>query len=187
MNGRIIGIAGPTVSVRRSTMDASSIAELVRNEHPQIIATILVHLERDQASGVLSYDAVGDGSALLVIANLGANTGLLATDVHVAAVVNHVVDQKIDTVMARTRKRPVATGKVSPVDALLFATVLACLLACFLPLLAEFGTAILGLGRCGKCCCRQRRSKSGKRASFEQLGDGHTRLLLMPLHHLRPR
>jgi flagellar motor switch protein FliG len=36
-------------------MDASSIAELVRNEHPQIIATILVHLERDQASGVLMH------------------------------------------------------------------------------------------------------------------------------------
>ena len=43
-----------------------------------------------------------------------------------AAVVNHVVDQKIDTVMARTRKRPVATGKISPVDAILFATILAC-------------------------------------------------------------
>ena len=34
-------------------MDASSIAELVRNEHPQIIASILVHLERDHASAVL--------------------------------------------------------------------------------------------------------------------------------------
>lgn len=42
-----------------------------------------------------------------------------------AAVVNHVVDQKIDTVMARTRKRPVATGKVSPVEAIVFAAVLA--------------------------------------------------------------
>jgi flagellar motor switch protein FliG len=34
-------------------MDALSIAEMLRNEHPQIIASILVHLERDQASGVL--------------------------------------------------------------------------------------------------------------------------------------
>lgn len=34
-------------------MDATSIAEMVRNEHPQIIATILVHLDRDQACGVL--------------------------------------------------------------------------------------------------------------------------------------
>lgn len=36
-------------------MDASSVAELIKNEHPQIIATILVHLERDQASEVLSH------------------------------------------------------------------------------------------------------------------------------------
>ncbi len=35
-------------------MDATSVAELIRNEHPQIIATILVHLDRDQASDVLS-------------------------------------------------------------------------------------------------------------------------------------
>lgn len=42
-----------------------------------------------------------------------------------AAVVNHVVDQKIDTVMARTRKRPVATGKISPVEAIVFAALLA--------------------------------------------------------------
>lgn len=34
-------------------MDAPSVAELIRNEHPQIIATILAHLERDQASDIL--------------------------------------------------------------------------------------------------------------------------------------
>jgi flagellar motor switch protein FliG len=34
-------------------MDPGAIAELIRNEHPQIIATILVHLDRDHASGVL--------------------------------------------------------------------------------------------------------------------------------------
>jgi flagellar motor switch protein FliG len=34
-------------------MDAASIAELVSNEHPQIIATIMVHLEPDQAASVL--------------------------------------------------------------------------------------------------------------------------------------
>ena len=34
-------------------MDAPSVAELIRNEHPQIIASILVHLERDHASAIL--------------------------------------------------------------------------------------------------------------------------------------
>ena len=35
-------------------MDATSVAELIRNEHPQIIASILVHLDRDHASAVLT-------------------------------------------------------------------------------------------------------------------------------------
>ncbi len=34
-------------------LDAGSIAELLRNEHPQIIASTLVHLDRDHAAGVL--------------------------------------------------------------------------------------------------------------------------------------
>ncbi len=36
-------------------MDAGAVAELIKNEHPQIIATILVHLDRDQASEILSF------------------------------------------------------------------------------------------------------------------------------------
>ena len=34
-------------------MDAQSVAELLRNEHPQIVAAIIVHLETDQAADVL--------------------------------------------------------------------------------------------------------------------------------------
>ncbi|HEY0287232.1 MAG TPA: flagellar motor switch protein FliG [Pseudomonas sp.] len=34
-------------------MEASMVAEMIRDEHPQIIATILVHLERHQASDIL--------------------------------------------------------------------------------------------------------------------------------------
>ncbi len=36
-------------------MDASTVAELIRNEHPQIIATILVHLEYDHAGEILKH------------------------------------------------------------------------------------------------------------------------------------
>ena len=36
-------------------MDAGSVAELLRNEHPQIVAAILVHLDPDLASGVLKH------------------------------------------------------------------------------------------------------------------------------------
>ena len=34
-------------------MDAATVADMIRNEHPQIIATILVHLEFDQAGEIL--------------------------------------------------------------------------------------------------------------------------------------
>jgi flagellar motor switch protein FliG len=34
-------------------MDPGAVAEMISNEHPQIIATILVHLEPDQAAGIL--------------------------------------------------------------------------------------------------------------------------------------
>ena len=36
-------------------MDAPTVADLIKNEHPQIIATILVHLEFDQAGEVLKH------------------------------------------------------------------------------------------------------------------------------------
>ncbi len=35
-------------------MDEDSVAELLSNEHPQIVASVLVHLERDHAAGILS-------------------------------------------------------------------------------------------------------------------------------------
>ncbi|WP_246038772.1 flagellar motor switch protein FliG [Chitiniphilus eburneus] len=35
-------------------MDSAAVAELIKNEHPQIIATILVHLEPDQSSEIMS-------------------------------------------------------------------------------------------------------------------------------------
>lgn len=36
-------------------MDAATVAELIRNEHPQIIATILVHLEYDHAGEIIKH------------------------------------------------------------------------------------------------------------------------------------
>ncbi|MBI3529268.1 MAG: flagellar motor switch protein FliG [Betaproteobacteria bacterium] len=38
-------------------MDSPAVADLIKNEHPQIIATILVHLDRDQASEILGHFA----------------------------------------------------------------------------------------------------------------------------------
>jgi protoheme IX farnesyltransferase len=56
---------------------------------------------------------------VLIFGMLGI--GLLSSS---AAVINHVVDHKIDSVMARTFNRPVAKGKVSPQRALVFAFVI---------------------------------------------------------------
>jgi flagellar motor switch protein FliG len=36
-------------------MDAATVGDMIRNEHPQIIATILVHLEFDQAGEILKH------------------------------------------------------------------------------------------------------------------------------------
>jgi flagellar motor switch protein FliG len=52
-------------------MDSIAVAELIGGEHPQIIASILVHLERDQASGVLAEFTEGlRNDVLLRIATL---------------------------------------------------------------------------------------------------------------------
>ncbi len=52
--GRILGDNDVRGIESLKWMDADSVAELILNEHPQIIATILVHLEDDQAAAVLS-------------------------------------------------------------------------------------------------------------------------------------
>ena len=47
-------------------MGAAAVADLIKSEHPQIIATILVHLERDQASEILAQLAEQTRSDVLL-------------------------------------------------------------------------------------------------------------------------
>ncbi len=60
-------------------MDSGSVAELIKNEHPQIIASILVHLERDQASEILSFfsDRVRNDVVLRIATLDGIQPGAL--------------------------------------------------------------------------------------------------------------
>ncbi|MDP3421872.1 MAG: flagellar motor switch protein FliG [Thiobacillus sp.] len=52
---RILGGGGDASGIESlKWMDSESVADLIHNEHPQTIATILVHLERDQACEVLN-------------------------------------------------------------------------------------------------------------------------------------
>ena len=51
---RILGGGGDASGIESlKWMDAESVADLIHNEHPQTISTILVHLERDQACEIL--------------------------------------------------------------------------------------------------------------------------------------
>jgi flagellar motor switch protein FliG len=52
---RILGARDASGIESLKWMDSQSVAELIRNEHPQIIATILVHLERYHACEVLDH------------------------------------------------------------------------------------------------------------------------------------
>ena len=56
---------------------------------------------------------------VLLYGNIGI--GLCAAS---AAVVNHIVDQHVDSVMTRTQKRPIAQGRISNTQASLFALLL---------------------------------------------------------------
>jgi flagellar motor switch protein FliG len=53
---RILGGTGDASGIESlKWMDAESVADLIHNEHPQTIATIIVHLERDQACEIMSH------------------------------------------------------------------------------------------------------------------------------------
>ena len=74
----------------------------------------------------------------LILGNLGI--GLCAG---AAAAINHVVDERIDQKMSRTTNRPVATGRVSQTEALIFAALLALLGAALLAWTINVLTAVL--------------------------------------------
>ena len=62
-----------------------------------------------------------------------------------AATINHIVDQKIDTVMLRTKRRPLAQGNVSTASAIWFAVLLCISSMCVLVFLVNILTAVLTL------------------------------------------
>ncbi len=75
---------------------------------------------------------------LFLFGNLGI--GLAAAS---AAVINHVLDERIDAQMSRTKRRPLPTGKLSARAALVFAGVLCVISMTILVLLVNTLTAML--------------------------------------------
>ncbi|CAM3629788.1 Protoheme IX farnesyltransferase 1 [Pseudomonas reidholzensis] len=85
---------------------------------PKVVVLMLI----TSLVGMFLATRAGVPWTVLVFGNLGI--GLCAG---AAAAVNHVVDRRIDAVMARTHKRPLAEGRISPLLALGFALALALL------------------------------------------------------------
>ena len=74
----------------------------------------------------------------LVLGNIG-----IAFCAGAAAAINHVVDERIDQKMSRTTNRPVAQGRISQSEAILFATLLAILGTALLAGTVNVLTAVL--------------------------------------------
>jgi len=82
---------------------------------PKVVLLMLI----TSLVGMFLATRAGVPWTVLVFGNLG-----IALCAGGAAAVNHVVDRRIDSAMARTHKRPLAEGRVSPAAALLFALLL---------------------------------------------------------------
>jgi heme o synthase len=104
-------------------------ATLISERHSQAIwrdyleltkPKVLVLMLITSLVGMFLATRAGVPWTVLVFGNMG-----IAFCAGGAAVVNHVVDRRIDAVMARTHKRPIAEGRVSPVSAMTFALLLA--------------------------------------------------------------
>ena len=83
---------------------------------PKVLVLMLI----TSLVGMFLATRAGVAWPVLVFGNLG-----IACCAGAAAVVNHVVDRRIDSLMARTHKRPMAEGRVTPAAALSFALLLA--------------------------------------------------------------
>ena len=83
---------------------------------PKVVLLMLI----TSLVGMFLATRAGVPWTVLVFGNLG-----IALCAGGAAAVNHVVDRRIDSLMARTHKRPLAEGRVSPAAALSFALLLA--------------------------------------------------------------
>jgi len=100
------------LSVRRDQAGWRDYLELTK---PKVVVLMLI----TSLVGMFLATRAGVPWTVLLFGNLG-----IALCAGGAAAVNHVVDRQIDSVMARTHKRPLAEGRVSPAAALTFAFVL---------------------------------------------------------------
>ncbi|OWL85657.1 heme o synthase [Halopseudomonas aestusnigri] len=82
---------------------------------PKVVALMII----TSAIGMLLASEQAVPWSILLLGNLG-----IALCAGSAAAINHVVDRRIDIHMARTQRRPMAQGRVEPLNAVLFAILL---------------------------------------------------------------
>jgi len=99
-------------SMQNVLSDWRDYAELCK---PKVVALMLLTML------VGMYLAVPGSIALSTLVFSLTGVGLAASS---AAAINHLVDRRIDAIMHRTRKRPIAQGRVSTSQAIIFAAVL---------------------------------------------------------------
>ena len=102
-----------TLTVERSR--PASWRDYLELTKPKVVMLMLI----TSLVGMFLATRAGVPWTVLVFGNLGI--GLCAAG---AAAVNHVVDRRIDALMARTQKRPLAEGRISAGSALAFALLL---------------------------------------------------------------
>jgi protoheme IX farnesyltransferase len=100
----------------RAHSESASWRDYLELTKPRVVLLMLI----TSLVGMFLATRAGVPWAVLVFGNLGI--GLCAG---AAAAVNHVVDRRIDSIMARTHKRPVTAGRLSVPAALGFALLLA--------------------------------------------------------------
>ncbi len=100
----------------RAHSESASWRDYLELTKPKVVLLMLI----TSLVGMFLATRAGVPWTVLLFGNLGI--GLCAG---AAAAVNHVVDRRIDSIMARTHKRPVTTGRVSVPAALGFALLLA--------------------------------------------------------------
>ena len=82
---------------------------------PKVVALMII----TSAIGMLLASDSAVPWSTLLLGNVG-----IALCAGSAAAINHVVDRRIDVQMARTQRRPLAQGRVEPLNAVLFAMLL---------------------------------------------------------------
>ncbi|MBI2381756.1 MAG: protoheme IX farnesyltransferase [Gammaproteobacteria bacterium] len=116
---------------------ATSWRDYLELTKPKVVALILL-------TAIVGMHLATPGAVPLDVLILGTlGIGLAAGS---AAAVNHIVDRRIDAIMARTTRRPVPQGKVSPLQGAIFAGVLAVASMLILALYINPLTAWLTLG-----------------------------------------